>query len=760
MNKIDLNRRNFLITASAVGGGLAIGFAALDSEASTPPMSGPWGTDTTNPEITAWLSIAPDNTVTVRSAMTEIGNGAMTQTAMTIAEELHVDWSKVKVEFAAPARNFKEDGVYNKVGGRNGFFSGRSTNEGNIKGGLQVGASARVRLQTAAAAEWKVPVTDVVAHNGMLTHKASGRSMTYGQIAAKAAKVKLDVEPTPKPRSEWTLLGKESLGKLNNAAIADGSAVYGMDVRLPGMLYAALKQSPVHGGKLKSFDASVVMKMPGVVAVVAVDPAKTPGTVDVSKVPFGKFGMEDSRAQHAVAVVAEHYWQARKALDALPVVWDDGDGAKWKTTEQVYDTALKTVAKTGGKVEIDVGDISVLDKQPKIVEATYLTPYSEHACMEPLNGTALVTPDKVEIWHPSQNSEQAFWVAADEAGVPPEKVVYNQTYVGGAFGRRVFGNDVRMVVAVARQVPGRPVHVVWSREETTRQGRYRPLFACKMRAGLDKDGNPQAISSNLAACKAPPTIGQTNGMKNTPYLVAGGIPNVRMEIQDLPLHIMIGPYRGPAYNALAFMTETFIDEMAVAAGKDPLEYRLSLLASYPDQGWTKCLKEAASKAGWGSALPKGMGRGIAISNWPGSGKPHQGTTVCTVATVEVTKAGALKVHSLDVAFDTGKILNKDAVHTQLEGGAIFGYNMAMHEELHVKDGRIVEGNYDRYPIARAGEVPKVNIHFGGLTDHDRFGEIGEPPVGTVGPAIGNAIFAATGKRVRTQPFRTLDLSWS
>jgi len=758
MNKIDLNRRNFLITASAVGGGLAIGFTALDSEAST-PVNGPWGTDTTNPEITAWLSIAPDNTVTVRSAMGEIGNGAMTQTAMTIAEELPFDWSKVKVEFAPPLRNYKEGGVYNKVGGRNGFFGGRSTHEGNIKGGLQIGASARVRLQTAAAAEWKVALADVVASDGMLTHKASGRSMTYGQIAAKAAKVKLDVEPTPKPRSEWTLLGKESLGKLNNAAIADGSAVYGMDVRLPGMLYAALKQSPVHGGKLKSYDASVVMKMPGVVAVVAVDPAKTPGTADVSKVPFGKFGLEDSRAQHAVAVVAEHYWQARKALDALPVVWDDGDGAQWKSTEQIYDAAIKALEKTDGKVEAEVGDIAVLDKQPKIIEATYLTPYSEHACMEPLNGTALVTADKVEVWHPSQNAEQAFWVAADEAGMPPEKVVYNQTYVGGGFGRRVFGNDVRMVVAVARQVPGRPVHVVWSREETTRQGRYRPMFACKMRAGLDKDGKPQALFSRLATSKAPPTIGQTIGIKNTPYFVSQ-IPNVKLDMQHLPLHVMIGPYRGPAFNALGFMMETFVDEMAVAAGADPLEYRLGLLESYPDQGWAKCLKEAADKAGWSSSLPKGMGRGIAISNWPGSGKPHQGTTICTVATVEVTKAGALKVHSLDVAFDTGRILNKDAVHAQLEGGALFGYNMAMHEELHVKDGRIVEGNYDQYPIARGGDVPKVNIHFGGLTDHDRFGEIGEPPVGTVGPAIGNAIFAATGKRIRTMPFSKLDLSLS
>lgn len=758
MGKIqDLDRRRFLITASAVGGGLAIGFSSAPGEAVTgaAPLAGPWGGGPlTGAEFTPWLMIAPDNTVTVRVASPETGNGVMTQAAMTIAEELACDWSKVQVEYAPPARNYKEGGIYSKPVGPLAYFSGRSTSDERIKLGLQVGASARVRLQTAAASRWKVPVADVEAANGVLTHKATGRSLTFGDVAAEAAKVKLAAEPALKPQSAWTLLGKTSPGKLNNPAIVDGSAVYGMDVRLPNMLYAALKQSPVQGGKLKSYDAEAIKNMPGVVAVVVVDPSEARGSLG-NKLPFGAVSAAASAAQSAVAVVAEHYWQARRALDALPVTWDDGAGGQWKTTAQVYDAALKALDRSDGKVVKSIGDAAVLDRQPTVVEGTYRTPYSEHACMEPLNGTALVTADSVEVWHPTQHPEQAFWIAADEAGVAPEQVVMHATYVGGAFGRRIYGNDLRMVVAVAKKVPGRPVHVIWSREETTRQGRYRHMVAAKLRAGLDQTGKLQALSSRLVSTEGLSLTGHAD----TAY-ANSQIPNVRIEQQNLPLHLMTGPYRGPGYNALAFVTETFIDECAVAAGADPLEYRLKLLAGYVDPGWALCLKEAASKAGWGKSLPKGVGQGIAVSNWGSGGKPQAGTTVCTVATVEVTKAGALRVLELDIAFDTGRILNRDAVHTEIEGGAVFGLNMSLHEEINIANGRVVEDNYDQYLMLRGGDMPKINVHFGALSGHERFGEVGEPPVGTVGPAIGNAIYRATGKRIRTMPFSKLDLSWA
>lgn len=743
-----LDRRRFLVSTAVVGGGLSLGLTFTANEANA-SLDAPWGRAPSAPEFTPWLSIAPDDTITVRVATPEIGNGVMTQAAMTIAEELGCDWTKVRCEFAPPARNLAEGGVYAKAGGGLAYFSGRSTSEERLKLGLQVGASARERLKMAAAQQWGVPVTEVEAAASVLTHKPSGRTLTFGQVAARAARIKLAAEPTPKPPEEWTLLGKQSVGKINNAAIVNGTAVFGIDVRLPGMLYGALKQAPVHGGKLKSYDASKVEKMPGVVAVVAIDP-DTP--LPELKIPFG---MANSAAQHGIAVVAEHYWQAVKALEALPVEWDSGPGGQWKTTSQIYDAARAALDKPGTKVDKQAGDISVLDSQPKIVEATYLTPYSEHAFLEPLNGTALVTADGVEVWHPSQHSENGLWVAAHEAGVAPEKVKFNQTYVGGAFGRRVFGNDLRMVVAVAKKVPGRPVHVIWSREETTRQGRYRNMIAARLKAGLDAQGRPQAFLSRSAS--TPGLSGA--GLLNTPY-AGGQIKNVRFESEMLPLHIMTGPYRGPSYNSYAFMMETFIDECAHIAGEDPLAYRLKLLEGWDDEGWAKCLKEVAAKAEWGKKLPKGMGQGVAIANWGGNGNPKTGTTVAIVALVEVSPKGAIKVHQIDLAFDTGRILNPDAVQTELVGGTIFGLNMALNEELTVKDGRIVEGNYDTYPMLRIGDVPQINVHFGALSGHNRFGEVGEPPVGPVGPAIGNAIFKATGQRIRQMPFRKLNLAWA
>lgn len=751
MGNINLNRRNFLISTAVVGGGMSIGLTVNASVPTT--QDGPWGETNTGAEFTPWVSIKPDNTVLVRVATPEIGNGVMTQAAMTIAEELQCDWSKVQTEFAPPARNYREGGVYSAAGGGLAYFAGRSTSDARMKLALQVGASARERLKAAAAAEWKVASADVSAANSILTHKPSGRTMTYGQIAAKAATIKMDAEPALKPQSEWTLLGKASPGKLNNPQIVTGQAVFGMDVQVPGMVYAALKQSPVHGGKLKSYDAEAIKSMPGIIAVVVVDPSEARGVKGGGKPPI-PFAM--STAQSGIAVVAEHYWQARKALDALPVTWDDGDGAKWKSTAQIYAAARASLdTPEAKKVEKTVGDVSGLDKQAKVIEAVYQTPYSEHAMMEPLNGTALVTANSIEVWHPTQHSEMAFWIAADEAGLAPEQVTFNQTYVGGGFGRRVYGHDVRMVVAVAKKVPGRPVKVIWSREETTRQGRYRHMVAAKYRAGLDKDGKPQAMTTRVAS-----TDGLAmRGLVDTPYAL-GQIKNVHVDANYLPLHIMTGPYRGPGYNSLAFMSETFIDECAHAASADPLAYRLKLLEGFADPGYALCLNEAASKAGWDKALPKGQGRGIAISNWGSDGKVQNGTTVCCVATVEVTKAGELTIKQLDVSFDTGRIVNHDAVLTELEGGAIFGLNMAMNEELNIENGRVLEGNYDTYSMMRGGDMPKINIHFGGLSGHDRFGEIGEPPVGVIGPAIGNAIFAATGKRIRTMPLRKHDLSWA
>ncbi len=757
-----LSRRGFLITTASFAGGMALGIGVAQGQNVS---TAPWGVDPAGgaTEISAWIVIGADDSVTVRVPTPEIGNGVMTQTAMTVAEELACDWSKVRTEFASPLRDIHQDGVYSKPLGLIGFFSGRSTTEERTRTLLQAGASARERLKAAAAAEWNVAPAEIAAKDSLLTHTATGRTLRYGQVAAKAAGITLNPEPAPKPSSQWTLLGKAAPTKLNAPLIVNGSATYGIDVRQPGMVYAALRQSPVQGGRLKSYDAEAVKHMPGVLAVVTVDPEEPRGAPP--PVPASTLGMDGAKPQSAVAVIAEHYWQARKALDALPVEWDDGDGAKWKTTAQLRDALLAALDEPVEKPYKASGDIGVLDKPPagmKIVEATYHTPYSEHACMEPLNGTALVTagpdgkPDAVELWHPSQHPHQALLVAADETRVPVDNVTYHQTYVGGAFGRRVMGHDVRMVVAVAKKLPGRPVQVIWSREEMTRQGRYRPIVTARMKAGLDANGMPLALLGQAASCKGFFNV----GFAENPY-GAKLIPNVRFDVHELPLHILVGPYRGPGYNSFTFVIDSFIDECAHAAGADPLDYRVKLLEAWPDKGWVQCLNEVRQQSGWGKPLPKGMGRGVAIANWGNkSGQAETGTTVAVVATVAVSPKGVLNVQTLDVAFDTGRMMNRDAVINEIMGGAVFGYNMAMNEGLSIKDGRIVEGNFDSYPLVRTGGIPLINVHLGGLSGNDRYSEVGEPPVGPVGPAIANAVFAATGKRMRSMPFRDHDLSWA
>ncbi len=745
MGKLEsVSRRSFLISTAVVGGGMALGFNLSESQAENAVA-----------EFTPWITVASDGLITVRSPMPDWGNGTVTQWAMTIAEELNCDWSKIAVEYASPQRMYLE-GKAHPPAIKVHFSGARSTLGLRVNQGLQLGASARERLKAAAAGQWKVPVTEITTANSVLTHTPTGRTLKYGDVAAKAATVKLEKEPAPKPRSEWTLLGKATPGKITNKAVVNGSAIYGMDVRLPGMVYAALRQVPAHGGRIKSYDDSVVKKMPGVLAVVTVDPKESVGLkiADLQS-PYGDNGMQLSAAQVGIAVIAEHYWQARKALDALRIEWDESDAVKWKNIDVVNEAAHALLDSKELKAGKSVGDVAQLDKQEKIVEGVYRTPYCDQAMMEPLNGTALVTPERIEVWHPAQQSLHAYVTAIDETGMPPEKVVFHQTQLGGGFGRRLYADDVRMVVAVARKFPGRPVHTIWSREETMRQGRYRSLAVSKLRAGLDKQtGMP--VAAHFRYVNGPG--GADTGLSDTPYSLN---KNFKVEgLGALPFNILTGAYRGPGYNSYAFMTETFIDECAHAAGIDPVEYRLKLLDGYPDPGWALCLKEASSKAGWGKPLPKGWGRGVAISNWGNTGKPQTGTTACTVATVEVTKAGKLKVHQLDVAFDTGGVMNRDAVVTEMVGGTIFGLNMTLNEGLTIRNGRIVEGNYDEYPMLRMADIPKINVHFGGLSGHERFTEVGEPPAGVVGPAVGNAIFAATGKRLRTTPFRLHDLSWA
>lgn len=754
MEKMVLDRREFLVSVSMIAGGLALGIGPAEAEGSG-GSSAPWGPDAgAGNELSAWIEIAQDNTVTIRVPTPEIGNGAMTQIAMNVTEELACEWSRVKVEFCSIHRDYMEKGVY--TSGFLPFFGGHGTSKVRMQHALQLGASARERLKAAAAARWEVPVAQIEAKDSVLTHTPSGRRLTYGDVAAEATKVTLPAEPALKPQSEWTFLGKASPAKLYIPEIVTGKATFGIDVKVPGMVHAALMQAPVHGGKLKSHKPEAVLGMPGVRAVVVLDPAKTKGSPVPSKATWP---LDNTLVQSAVAVIADHYWQAKMALDALPVEWDDGPGAQWTSAEQIYEAAHALQDDSGGRVLRKAGDFASVTGN-KTVEGAYSTPYCENAALEPLNGTALVTKDTVEVWCPTQDMQQAYWVAIDETGMGPEKVKLHQTYVGGRFGRGTQGDDVRMVVAVAKEFPGVPVKTIWSREECFRQGRFRTPIITRFKAVLGDDGYPAAVTSKAVFVGIQPLFQLTLGYDDMPYFTSGIIPKVHFSTANFPVTVLNGAYRGPCYNSHAFFVESFIDECAAATGVDPLEYRLKLVSKW-DKPWADCLRIAAEKAGWGRPLPKGEGRGIAITSWPQAAMHNAGTIICAVAHVKVSQAGELTVKQVDIAFDCGRVANPDAVRSQIEGGTIFGMNMTLNEQMTIKDGAFVEGNFDRYPMLRlADKLPKINVHFDALSGHERLDIVGEAPVGPIGPAIGNAICQATGKRLRSTPFCNHDLSWS
>ena len=735
-----LSRREFLIATSVVGGGMALGF--------TPRMTSAASGAGSPTELTPWIVIGRDNSVTVRVPGPESGTGKSTQAAMFVAEELQCSWDDIRTEVISFVRNSREGDLYLGTTGIWSTFAGAGASGEVMKALMQAGASARERLRAAAAAQWKVPVEEIEARGGELSHVRSARRARYGELAARAATVKLPTEPAPKPRESWTLLNKQAPPQVYARSVVDGSSIYGIDVHPPGTLYAALLQCPVHGGRLKSHDFEAIRSLPGVRAVVVVDP----GELRPSLERPAHWAQTD--AQSGVAVIADHYWQARKALEKLPVTWDEGPGTQWKSTRQLYDAVYTRLDQPPDDLVSDVGDAPRLigEAGDKIIEGTYLTPFCDHATLEPLNGTALVTDDRVELWHPAGMAIQAITIATEETGVPAENVHLHLPLIGGSFGRRIGCDDVRMVVAVAKKYPGTPVHVIWSREETFRQGRYRDLQAARLRASLGPDGLPEALTSHVAACKF-----VSFGMTDAVY-VRGCIPHVRIETSNVETHVLTGQYRGPGYNSHCFIVESFIDECATRAGIDPLDYRLRMLKKWPDAAWSSCLEVAAHGAGWGQPLPSHHGRGIAIGNFGGGGEPKSGTTVAVVATVEVSGAGELRVHSLDIAFDSGQTLNLDSVRSQLEGSAVFAMNMCLNEEINLDNGRVVEGNFDRYPMLRIADVPRaIRIHTGALSGHERYANLGEAGVGPVAPAIANAIFAATGTRLRSMPFRKLTL---
>src|SRR5919108_4144747 len=641
----QLNRRQFLLTTAAVGGAFVLGFrlpsrqveaAVIAAKPWTPPTEG--GT-----EVNAWLVIGRDDTVTIRVAQSEMGEGVFTAMPMLIAEELACDWTKVRAEYASANRSLRENRVYQRMatGGSSAVRRSREYLQ-------QAGASARARLIAAAAQQWGVPASECRAENGTVIHPASGRKINYGAIAAAAATVKLEAEPAIKTPDQFMLVG-QSLHRLDVPLKVNGTATYGIDVRLPDMLYAAVMTCPVFGGTLKRYDFEAIKNMPGVRAAVEVP--------------------------HGIAVVADSFWRAKTALEVMPVEWDEGahatasSDALWKSFRAALDKP--------GVVANEKGDtLAALQAAAKVVEADYAAPYLAHATMEPMNCTAQVTPERVEVWVGTQNPEATLAAAAEVAGVAPENVYVHTCFLGGGFGRRFYNDDVRQAVAVAKALGGRPVKLIWSREEDMRHDFYRPMAAIRFRAGLDANGVPtvwfsRSATHSILSWVRPDDV--KSGIDRTSVEALANLPynfaHQRSEHLIQNTHVPVAFWRSVGASQNAFAVESFLDEVAHAGGKDPVELRRLLLKEHPD--WLHVLDTAAQKANWGKTMPAGTAQGIAIAE-------SFGSIVAEVAEVSVSKRGEVRVERVVCAVDCGHVVNPLTVAEQMESGIVYGLTAALY----------------------------------------------------------------------------------
>ncbi|MGB8843483.1 MAG: xanthine dehydrogenase family protein molybdopterin-binding subunit [Aliidongia sp.] len=720
MGKIDITRRHFLRTALTASGGFAIG-VALPGWAGSMIDAGPWDRPVPGDgmEIGAWIVIQPDDTVTIRVAKSEMGQGIFTALPMIVAEELACDWSKVKAEYASANRNLADPAPYGAMG-TGGSRSVRTTHEAL----QQAGASARVRLVTAAARRWQVPVGECVAKDGIVTHGPSGRSVKFGALAGESATIQLDQEPAIKTPEQFTLIGRP-LARLDTLVKVTGQAEFGIDIRVPDMLYAAVATCPVPGGTVKSYDAGQVTGRRGVSAVVPV--------------PNG------------VAVVADRFWRAQQALAALPVEWDDGAGAGTGSAQfrKEYRAALDGPAA----VARDDHGIDEALAGAKPFEAIYEVPHVAHAAMEPLNCTAHWRADRLDIWMGTQDALGATHWAAGVAGLKPEQVFVHNCFLGGGFGRRAVNDEMLQAVTISKAV-GKPVKLIWTREEDMRHDRFRPQAAIRMRAVLGPDKQPTAFDIRTAVGSIQRSLGRDkveNGIERQAVegLVepAYGVPKIRVECVLKNTHIPVMFWRSVGSSQNAFALESFIDELAQEAGADPLTFRRALLRDKPD--FLHVLDVLEEKSGWGQKLPAGSGRGMAI---------HEafGTIVAQAVEVAVSPAGKVKVDRVVAVVDCGHVINPRIVEMQIESAVIYGLTAALYDEITIKDGRVEQSNFDDYPMVRMADTPKIETYLA-LSGGARWGGIGEPGTPPIAPALANGIFAATGKRLRSLPVKNADL---
>ena len=712
-----LSRRAFVLSSAAAGTGLALGFhfpAAAQSA----------GGET--PEVNAWVVVQTDETCIIRVARAEMGQGTHTGLAQLVAEELDCDWSRVKVQMVSPGQNLARKRVWRDMstGGSRGI-------RGSQDYMRQGGAAARTVLLQAAANQWGVAVSEVTVSKGVITHTGTGRKLSYGKVASAAAKL---TAPDPKtlvlrdPR-QWKIAGKP-LKRVDTALKVMGKQNYAIDIRLPGMVYAAIQASPVFGGKLVSFDASKLRGRKGIQGVYKVD-------------------------DNAVAVVADNWWRAKMALQDLPIVWNEG--ANGQESSATIDARLKEGLTSTNNVfaDIDVGNApQVIAGAAKRVEAVYSTPFVTHACMEPMNCTALITDYRAEVWVASQNAEASMAALSTASGLPLDKCEVHNHTLGGGFGRRGGTQDfVRQATLLGRQMKGVPVKMVWSREEDMAQDYYRPIGLCKLEAGLDAQGNllglqlrvsGQSINAYLSPqnIKDGKDLRQLQGLTAPPSDAQLGytIPSLRTEYAMRNSHVPVGAWRGVNTNQNGLYLECFMEEVAAAAGRDPLEFRRVLMQKHPKH--LAVLNAAADKAGWGKPLPAGVHRGIAQFMGYGS---------YTAAVAEVSvKGDEVKVLRLVLSTNCGHAVNPDQIAAQVEGSVAYAFD-TLQSQSSVANGRMVNTNFDSYPIARLRQLPRIETVI--APTFDFWGGVGEPTICVVAPAILNAIFAATGKPMRNLPLK-------